>query len=1097
MPSEAADLVAGLTKELSSSNEMFGKGIRILNQYNTAMYKWSKGIVAVSGALKGLESAFRTPTWAAERFRKTFESSYKVVGELENRVFLASQKLYAMSGSFKSVEKAHKIYQRSLNNIQKSTRLTTIQTEALFGAMMSGFKGLRTESTIKGIEGLTVAVANMGLGFEEAQKRVEDMMGVLNEYISLRRDMQKAVRGDIGSARSVALRTAALGVTGGMQQPSAENIIDILRYTQRSGRTGKFTGLRQTADDFYRYQQYGEELGYRAHRGITGTTKAAGVMEKSQQFAAGLMGREAAIGESLATAGALGLTTDVIGRGAGIAGGVGMGIGKVAGYLMPGKRGGGIGIPGAAAAGGGQGTSVYVTNWPSGIGGGGIGQTAQTVGIMGALTKGGVAKTTLKGIGMVASRAFWPLALAYGGVWGLKKLTGIDIIGGAKKGLAAGWESISGMKEGVGGGGPEFGTKDIATASTKDTLENVQETHREYESIQDPLFGFLSGSQQITGETKETLHHAQSLVDIYGSLASTTYSIIKDAEATSGYYKSQADSLIIVADKSRQLADYHARAAQFAETEEDRLAAQNMEMVFRRKQVESELGAWKAGVESLDVPYQRVIELQKLNVNYTTSIRDLNKSIRLGIGISYQDTIRMAKAMQDQYKTEKARAANFRVMASMQEKGAAKTMLMQKAQEAEIEAIKTQKNLYESLLQIREGYLQALQVRVFGTGGFAKIMPSRDEGIQFMAPSVLGASLKGFGGEIGEPGRYTTSGMKFPSGTDAYTQQYRKMFGDYGKKGEIAPWVFGLGDEAGYGQEVMRGSMKELSTASVKQSASMEKMANALVSAKQPGSPLYVVPVGGGVGARAGGYRPLGSRAESPPTKLATGTKDIVSDVEEVSPDEQARLKHLDIRKRRRTNKQSTATALEDMIYWRRQKKKGVKGAGEQLIKTTALYEELRSRGYGIQGELERDPVYMMGRTQDVIDRYETDLGININPETGRHEPQFGRGRDFGGLSGEADRHRRIVRRTLEIEAQRKSISAGISEAGWQSGGFNKSNSLADVVDAVLTRYNTMQASQALLGNVVVEIKMGEDLEGIIETAVNNPVAPNTGGHGQ
>lgn len=864
---ELGGFVAHISKLATGFGDVDSSGKRAtssLGQFGLLTHSVGRSIVSLTGALKGMSGALRISVTASDAFRKTFESSFKTIGELENSIFLTSQRIYGLSSAFKSAGSAQKSYEKSITDIKNATKLYRSEAQALFGSVIQNMQGMRTQSAIDGFKGITIAVANMSNSFDEAKRQMDLLSGVMNKYSQIRRGIEKATAGDADAAKGVQKMAGGLLAAGLVSDEQATAMVNATRYVQRPdvGPTGITSQNRELADQYYRYRQYGMERELTQAEYTARDPAARAVMEKAQLYDTRMMERPEALGGAMAAAGRLDLTNKAISEVSGIAGRI---AGPFAlGGILRGGRGGGAGGGLAKGVSGGAGmvndaTKVYVTN----MGGGmldspekAVSETAK-MGIFASLLKGG-GKTLLKSIPLVG--------LGMAGYAGANYLAGGNLFGKAK-------ESVSGLL--FGRTKPEREVADLGSKETAKSIiggglvEDAEEIAQAMKDWSGEAHNVVPSIQQIkldTGLIKET---SEKIAGAFGDIASVSWSVVRDASRTAEAYGQQEKHFLEMIPYYREQASLLLEQARTEENTDRKRVLMAGARVNEAAAYSAEVKSIEAGMKGLTIELERGLELQQLNTETSEVLKNLHTEIRLGIGVSYQDTLKVVGAMSEELKIQKQLVNVWRGKASETGDAVLQQRYLEKAQRAQVEALKKEKDIYSELRSIREGYLSALQVRVFGTGGFAKLMPSRDEGVQHMAPAApIGASMKGFGGEIGEPGRYTTGGMKFPSGTDAYTQQYRKMFGGYGEKGGVGPWVFGMGDEAGYGQEVMRGDMKNLSTSSVKQSASMEKMANALVSAKQPGSPLYVIPVGGSGGGK--GYRPLSSAGEEAPEKALT-----------------------------------------------------------------------------------------------------------------------------------------------------------------------------------------------------------------------------------
>ena len=188
-------------------------------------------------------------------------------------------------------------------------------------------------------------------------------------------------------------------------------------------------------------------------------------------------------------------------------------------------------------------------------------------------------------------------------------------------------------------------------------------------------------------------------------------------------------------------------------------------------------------VTHLKAAVQYSESLQQIAASKTSlasAVRDYHNELRMGIGVSYQDQLKVVKAI-----NVEVGAAKMKVKALSDEyqetlSGGTKQQQDEAAYRlnlAEVELKRKEIDLLKEAKSMREGYLDAIQAEVFGVGGYTELVAKKGSGHQFFAEA---AAIGGTGkSKIKGPARYTEDGLQFAggqkNGTDAYTNQFMEF----------------------------------------------------------------------------------------------------------------------------------------------------------------------------------------------------------------------------------------------------------------------------------------------------------------------------------
>ncbi len=769
-----------LTRATEEAAVGFGKLSKMLGE---SSQKLSQIAYLTGRTASGLSKALQAPLSVSNKFIGAFDDATKTVANFENAVYLGGQQMAIFTSNIRTTEQGMQVYRKALDKATEGTKLTTLQSQKLFQTLLDGFQGIPTADIVDDFASIQNAVAKLGLSAEETQKKIQQLNAVVGKYGELRRAMAK---GDTKTATSIA---GSLALEGKLDVGGYATVAQVMAQRGAGNQARSMANRRFEAEA--RIGMAAQETAFAIGRsdvaqlGLTGAAYAASGQEWMAQIpgygntAAGLSVLEG-LGSLFGGGGGLSALTG--GRGAGGAGGVG-------------GAGGGDGTARLGTA-----TNPMYVIVVSGGGGGAAGsalELAQTAGILG---KGGAGNLLGKipGVGMLSSLGTLgakgvPLTGAIGTKFGAAgagtalggaatlgalaaAIAGIAAIGqsltaeqkvgsvgklGVGHNFLSSWTKSMGIQRLMGAPSAE---EEAAAMGPVVSAQDYTKVRGEVEDIAAQILNWRNNNAILLEKTKE-------IASIYSSMESAVSGRVGYSADAAKFAQAEAESLrqnITLRQEELSLLKQRYEQALAGGDEAAALAAKKAML-----DVESELYSMsvkradqelRSKTAVLDAAY----ELQRQEMELSKVIRDRNIEARLGIGVSYEDQLKIVQdiagqipILEQKMKQQLNAAAKERAKGTAEGRAAALDFEKQ-AKDTQIQIEQTKVEFFKESKAVREGYLDAFKENVFGAGGFAKILPKVGAGNQFFADI---APLGGVGQSAVEgPGKYTTSGLQVSDG---------------------------------------------------------------------------------------------------------------------------------------------------------------------------------------------------------------------------------------------------------------------------------------------------------------------------------------------
>lgn len=752
-----------LTRATEEAAVGFGKLSKMLGESGQ---KLSQIAYLTGRTASGLSKALQAPLSVSNKLIGAFDDATKMVANFENAVYLGGQQMAIFSSNIRTTEQGMQMYRKALDKATEGTKLTTLQSQKLFQTLLDGFQGIPTAEVVDDFASIQNAVAKLGLSAEETQRKMQQLNAVVGKYGELRRAMAK---GDTQTATSIA---GSLALEGKLDAGGYAAIAQTMAQMGASNQARSMANRRFEAEA--RIGMAAERTAFAigqsniAQAGLTGAAYAA----SGQEWMAGQKG----YGDTAAGLSVLQQLGGFFGGGGGLS-------------ALAGGRGdsGGSGGDGSARLGTATNPMHVIV-----VGGGGSSGTAlevtQTLGIMG---KGGAGKLLGKipGVGMVGSGLAAVGAKGGGASVFGKTVIGTGAAGGAATlgALAAAVAGLAAVVEGgidlaKGGTGSNFiqrslgkginskiqrlmgapsAEEEARLAAPITSAQDYTKVRGEVEDIAAQILNWRNNNSIVLEKTKE-------IASVYSSMESLVSGRVGYSADAAKFAQAEVESLrrnITLRQEELSLLKQRYEQALASGNEAAALAAKksmlDVESELYQMSVKRADQELKSKTAVLDAAY----ELQKQELELSKVIRDRNIEARLGIGVSYEDQLKIVQdiagqipILEQKMKQQLVRAAKERDAGNM----AAALDFEKQAKDTQIQIEQTKVEFFRESKAVREGYLDAFKENVFGAGGFAKILPKVGAGNQFFADI---APIGGIGQSAVEgPGRYTTSGLQVSDG---------------------------------------------------------------------------------------------------------------------------------------------------------------------------------------------------------------------------------------------------------------------------------------------------------------------------------------------
>jgi len=816
---------AGHTADaMKKASDAAERGSKKLKEYGQTFEDAGKHMKSAGANLLLFVGAAALPTRAAKQIGDAFGSAFERVGKFEQSIYMSSQSMRAMSGSISSLVSAQNIYK---DQIQKITSLNLISREAsekVFSSMMEGFKGIRTKDSVSEIGDLAKAFVSLGGSAEAAGRLAEKSMGEFYKMAEARKALLEAKEGKLGQKEFMALMAG--NAIGAVSDNFMQTLLQVQTdATQRGGKKFDATGR----EAFIRSQQKAasvEDASFRVQQEITKLAVPKAAMDLSTLLNRQVEGLAAMYAqvlvvtkgfEMLGTAlggggfavsgfGSMMKTKAAAGGGDSAIGGiVQKGLSKIPGisnivnfmsegnaidvrvvnfadmamYNIGGKLGMGVGSSGIPP--GGSPGIPPVMGWGKKMKVGGV------VGGVGGLVMGGASGyaeyRSLKEQGISAEGAA-AAALKKGATVAAFTVAG-SIIGSVIPGVGT---ILGGMVLGTVGNvvGDAWANKSLEKERERLAKEGEKEEKKDNRSPADiNRADFIGRVQAAKQKAFLPLQTEGALEKQYGSMAATSEQNIGYMLQSGHLMEEQSKALKNQIQSHQVILDMYDQFIVEARKANDLESLRALEVM----KSEAEAAKFDAQVKSFNISLQAsvrgvdaLLRIQESVTGEATALRDLHKTMRMGIGVSYEDTIRVVNSLVQESRQKYQRAQQFEEQAAKArlegtpegDKNAEQALL--DARLARADAMRKEAQAYEEAHAMREGYLDALRSEMSDAGGYASIIPTRGVGNQWFATSMATGSADTRGDRVtpvGGPARYNTGIGLVTEGKSFYdTKEY-------------------------------------------------------------------------------------------------------------------------------------------------------------------------------------------------------------------------------------------------------------------------------------------------------------------------------------
>jgi hypothetical protein len=309
--------------------------------------------------------------------------------------------------------------------------------------------------------------------------------------------------------------------------------------------------------------------------------------------------------------------------------------------------------------------------------------------------------------------------------------------------------------------------------------EKLSDSQRQQAERLQKLIDKSNKYNEILYQTNLGIELATEKASSLGNIASSLSSLLGMSSLLSGFYDAQIESLksanvLIMQGTSElqsQISDLQNDLKNTPVGDKEKVRALQVEIDAKQKAIYEKQSTYASNLLSIN---QQVIakatqeNINKLQVAETTSqyskvLRDLHTVQRVGIGMSYTDTVNVIKNLAEQKNLHEANRENLLQQAEQIRQGKQQgdiVTVVNAALKEEIQAKSLEKDIFEEAKAMREGYLEAMREEMSLSGGFSSFIAKQGYGDHMFENSQkLGGVIEG-GSKINAPGKFTTSGLE-------------------------------------------------------------------------------------------------------------------------------------------------------------------------------------------------------------------------------------------------------------------------------------------------------------------------------------------------
>lgn len=397
--------------------------------------------------------------------------------------------------------------------------------------------------------------------------------------------------------------------------------------------------------------------------------------------------------------------------------------------------------------------------------------------------------------GMAAGSFFGPIGTAIGGLIGALGGTqlGQSITEGAYDFFTVSPEEraeqqIEERRQAVSAGSGEAARNVLRTPGGLNLSEAIRAFNDNLSETDDMFTDTATAMMEYNSVFEETIKLTEDAAGAYGRLADAAKFFLNGAQAQMALAeKAEAErSRAQIASGLLEQARRHRERvlANPESTEEERNAA-TISVADLQSQVQQyQASALQAQMESVEAVGAMRYEISSRQATVAGQTRDLNRELRMGLGVSYRDTMvavgAQMSALGDKQTQLNAEMINYQI--TQDEQGRQRIYARMLDLQSEILGLRI--SVVKELQAVREGYLDAFEEVMVGEGAFARIMPTQDAGTQAFAPASSLGATQGYMGfprmsGLQETAVMTMSGLQMSSENLSRQHQiYNAMFAD-------------------------------------------------------------------------------------------------------------------------------------------------------------------------------------------------------------------------------------------------------------------------------------------------------------------------------
>ena len=766
---------------LHSLNILLGDTGKATSKTGKKFIEFGQVTLKLASSMKLLSEALKINVTVSKQFATLYEKETKILGQFQDSVYKGAHALRTANGAFKTIKDSQEAYKKQIDEMRKDSILTRQQATEMYGSIVEGMKGIRTKEFVNEITKIGKAFISLEGDVDKGKAALESLMGVMNKYQSMRDIGLRAAEGKM--TRDDELRIQYMYSKGEINLEQARKFSDMGAYREMIP-TGTHVGGREAAMG----QRETEKLAIDAEH-FTAASEAVKSFAEASRKAADTINKftqqhSEGFGSALAISKSFGMAALVTG----IAGTAAIGLGK---FFLGGKGGGkGGGIlsklgSGLGAAGGdARGIKVWVSNMP-GTGltsafnaagaGTGVKGAAATIATRGLFSKVFGLTKSIVGLGAILA----PLIVGYRESQD-KENENLSSAQKSNAGWIKGGITAAGTAAGFALGGP-FGAAvgaaagsvigEVATDFIYEKDRKPGEKEKEINELTKAEDKGIKSTIKLNEGLGELSKREMELADnaqIYRNSIDSLSEFVSALDGLIGTGKKGAEALNALADVSvkeqkiyEDIKDFHSKQAQEAgisnkrRMEQETLAREAENKINKARKEEIE-----ARTKASEMETKQNLEMATANTSYYKSEKELHAIKRMGMGVSYDDTVKNIQALANEVAlSQKLYKDRLKLAKQSQDDPVKYATYMKEATQLRAESIQKETELYSEAKGMREGYLDAFRSEMSATGGYAELFPTRDSGIQNFAKSLAlgGTGVAG----VDTPGKYTTAGVKF------------------------------------------------------------------------------------------------------------------------------------------------------------------------------------------------------------------------------------------------------------------------------------------------------------------------------------------------